>query len=57
MDLRSPAVRWSIGLYGGVAIAAISYYLLEGTAQQLGYLIAVIDFITTPLVLKYAIQP
>ena len=56
MDLRNPAVRWGIGLSGGLTIAAIALLFFEGTAQLLLLGIAVADSAFTPLFLKYAAE-
>ncbi|ATW89408.1 hypothetical protein halTADL_2690 [Halohasta litchfieldiae] len=54
MVLRNPAVRWGIGISGGLMIAVISFLFLTGITQLVGYLIALFDAVITPLVLKQA---
>ncbi|MFC6765063.1 hypothetical protein [Natrinema soli] len=56
MDLRNPAVRWGIGLSSGAMVAAIGLLVLEGTTQLLVFGIAVFDTISTPLILKQAVE-
>jgi len=53
MDIRNPAVRWGIGLWGGIVIAAVALLVFEGTAQLLLLGLAVVDTAFTPLILKY----
>ena len=52
MQLRNPFIRWGIGLAGGGAIAALALIALEGQLQRIVLLIAVVDAITTPWLLK-----
>lgn len=56
MNLRNPGIRWAIGLFSGGMIAVIALALLEGQLQQIVLLIAVVDAVTTPWILKQAVQ-
>lgn len=56
MDLHEPAVRWGIGLTGAIGIAVIAVLFLEGTTRLLALMIAVIDGVVTPLILKQAAE-
>jgi len=56
MDLRNPAVRWGIGLWGGVTIAAVAFLFFDGTERLLLLGFAVADAAFTPLILKYAVE-
>lgn len=50
----NPVLRYGIGLSGAVVVAAVGYLYLEGTTQLLAYLIAVLDLLVTPQILKRA---
>jgi hypothetical protein len=50
----NPVVRYGIGLSGALVVAAVGYLYLEGTTQLLAYLIAVLDLLVTPQILKRA---
>jgi hypothetical protein len=50
----NPVVRYGIGLSGALVVAAVGYLYLEGTTQLLAYLIAVLDLLVTPEILKRA---
>ncbi|QCS41716.1 hypothetical protein [Natrinema versiforme] len=52
MVLHNPAVRWGYALLSGITIAAVALFVLDGTAQLVALGIAVIDVVTTPLILK-----
>lgn len=54
MDLQNPIVRWGIGLWGGLTIAAVALLFLDGTVQLIALGIAVVDIAVTPLILKVA---
>lgn len=56
MDLRNPVLRWGIGLMSGAIVAGIGYVFLDGDLQSIAYLVAIIDVLTTPFILKYAIR-
>jgi len=56
MDIRNPTVRWGIGLWGGLTIAAVAVLFFDGTAQLLLLGFAVADMAFTPLILKYAAE-
>ena len=53
MDLRNPFFRWSIGLLSGGIVATVGHVFLDGNAQTIAYVIALIDGITTPYLLKH----
>ena len=50
----NPVVRYGIGLSGALVVAAVGYLYLEGTTQLLAYVIAVLDLLVTPQILKRA---
>lgn len=50
----NPVLRYAIGLSGALVVAAVGYLYLDGTAQLLAYVIAVLDLLVTPQVLKRA---
>jgi hypothetical protein len=52
MDLQTPAVRWVIGLYSGLIVAAVSLLYLDGLTQLIGFLMALVNIVVTPLLLK-----
>jgi hypothetical protein len=52
MNLQTPAVRWGIGLYGGLIVAAVSFLYLEGLPQLIGFAMALVHVVVTPLLLK-----
>jgi len=54
--LHNPAVRWGIGLSGGLTVAAVSYFFLSGTVQLVAYGIALLDILVTPQILKKAAE-
>jgi len=56
MVLHNPAVRWGIGLSGGLAVAAVSFLFLTGTAQLVAYGVALLDILVTPQILKKAAE-
>ncbi|WP_253738712.1 hypothetical protein [Halohasta salina] len=56
MVLHNPAVRWGIGLSGGLAVAAVAFFFLSGTVQLVAYGIALLDIFVTPQILKKAAE-
>lgn len=56
MDLRNPAVRWGVGLSGGLMIATGAFLFFEGVAQLVLLAFAAVDVVVTPLILKYAVE-
>ena len=56
MVLHNPAVRWGIGLSGGLVVAAVSYLFLTGTTQLVAYGIALLDILVTPQILRKAAE-
>jgi len=54
--LHNPAVRWGIGLSGGLTVAAVAFFFLIGTVQLVAYGIALLDALLTPLILKQAAE-
>jgi hypothetical protein len=50
----SPAVRYGIGASGALVVAFVAYAFLDGTVQLVAYLIAALDLIVTPQILKRA---
>ena len=56
MVLDNPAVRWGYGLLSGIAVAAIAFFVLDGTAQLVALGIAVLDVIATPQILRLAAE-
>ncbi len=56
MNLHNPTVRWGIGLWGGLTIAAVGYLFFEGTTRLILFAIAVADLAITPLILKMATE-
>ncbi|MEA1932361.1 hypothetical protein [Halohasta litorea] len=56
MVLHNPAVRWGIGLSGGLIVIAIAFFFLSGTVQLVAYGVALLDMVVTPLILKMAAE-
>ena len=56
MVLHNPAVRWGIGLSGGLVVAAVSFFFLTGTTQLVAYGIALLDILVTPQILSLAAE-
>jgi len=56
MVLHNPAVRWGIGLSGGLVVAAVSFFFLTGTTQLVAYGIALLDILVTPQILRLAAE-
>lgn len=54
--LADKRVRSLIGLSGGLLVALIAYFFLEGTVQLVAYGIAVLDAVVTPIILGKAAQ-
>ncbi|GAB6862128.1 hypothetical protein ACFR97_05735 [Haloplanus litoreus] len=52
--LASPVLRYAVGASGAVVIAAIAYLYLDGTVQLFAYVMAVLDVLVTPQLLKRA---
>jgi len=56
MVLHNPAVRWGIGISGGVMVGAVGFFFLTGVTQLVAYGIALLDMVLTPLILKQAAE-
>jgi hypothetical protein len=52
----NPIVRHAVGATGAIAVAAVAYLFLDGTAQLVAYAIAAIDLLVTPRILKRAVD-
>jgi len=50
----NPAIRYGVGASGALVIAFVAYTYLDGTMQLVAYLIAALDLLVTPQILKRA---
>ena len=56
MVLHNPAIRWGMGISGGLVVAAVGFLFLSGTAQLVAYGVALLDILVTPQILKRAAE-
>ena len=54
--LHNPAVRWGMGISGGLIVAAVGFLFLEGIPRLVAYGIALLDILVTPQILKKAAE-
>jgi len=51
-----PLVRWAVGLSSASVVAAIGFFVFDGTEQLVVYAVALSALVVEPLVLKRAME-
>jgi hypothetical protein len=52
----NPVVRYAVAASGAVAVGAVAYLFLSGIVQLVAYVIAAIDLLVTPQILKSSVE-